>query len=162
MAWSQPVLLGSEHDVARFDCGDTALNYWLVNRGLSNQLSGASRTWVVTEEGSTVVVAYYASATASVQRSIAPPAMRRRQPDPIPAILLARLAVDVEHQGHGLGPALLKHFMQKAVEVSALVGARLILVHAASAEAEGFYEHFGFVASPIEAHTLMMIIPEAT
>jgi len=77
----------------------------------------------------------------------------------MPAILLGRMAVDRKHAGCGLGAALLKHFMLKAVEVADSVGVRVLLVHAKDGEAKGFYEHYGFVASPIDSLTMMMLLP---
>ncbi|MHB8296699.1 MAG: GNAT family N-acetyltransferase [Acidimicrobiales bacterium] len=153
-----PELLTGEHVLAGFDCGKPALNDWLVRRSRGNQSAGTSRTWVVVEAGTRRVVAYYASSTASVLRSTAPRPFGRNQPDEIPAILLGRMAVDHKHQGHGLGAALLKHFIAKAAQVSGPVGVRLLLVHAKDAEAQGFYRHYGFVESPIGPLTMMMLL----
>jgi len=86
--------------------------------------------------------------------------VRRNQPDEIPAILLARLAVDENHQGAGLGPALLKHFILKSIEVSAMVGVRLLLVHAMDEEARDFYLHFDFEPSPVDDLTLMLLLSD--
>ena len=116
MPYAGPVILTGDHVLERFDCGKPALNEWLRNRALANQASGASRTWVVVEEGASDVVAYYASSIGSIMRSSAPTRVRKNQPEQIPAILLARMAVDRRHAGKGLGPGLLKHFMLKAFE----------------------------------------------
>ena len=112
-----PELLASSHDVGRFDCGNESLNRWLKLRVPRNQREGSNRTWVVTD--GTGVVGFYASATAVVARN---------QPDPLPAMLLGRLAVDRNHQGKGLAAALLKRFLLKALEVAELTGLRLLLV----------------------------------
>ena len=122
MKYDGPLLLSTGHVLDDFDCGKPALNIWLVRRALGNQASGTRRTWVVTEAGSTRVVAFYTSSTASIIRSSAPKAFGRIQPEELPAILLGRMAVDISHAGQGLGGALLKHFMTKAVEVAAAVG----------------------------------------
>lgn len=150
-----PDLLDPAHDVADFDCGDEALNEWLRRRAQRNQLEGSSRTWVVTHGAS--VVAFYASSTAAVVRAEATRRAARNQPDPLPAMLLARLAVDRGHQGKGLAAALLKHFLQKAFEVAALTGLRLVLVHAKDPLAAGFYRRFGFEPSPMDDLTLMLL-----
>ena len=118
-----PQPLGVSHDVEEFDCGNEALNDWLQRRASRNQREGSSRTWVVAD--STRVVGYYASATAVVARAEATRRAARNQPDPLPAMLLGRLAVDREHQGRGLATALLKHFLLKALEVADLTGLRL-------------------------------------
>jgi GNAT superfamily N-acetyltransferase len=160
MAYAGPELLTGEHLLKGFDCGKPSLDEWLRHRALTNQTSGSSRTWVVIETGSRAVVAFYASATASILRSSAPKRMGRNQPETMPAILLARMAVDIRHAGKGLGAALLKHFMLKAFEVSQSVGVRLVLVHAKDDEAKSFYEHYGFVESPFDSLVLMMLLAD--
>jgi GNAT superfamily N-acetyltransferase len=160
VAYAGPVLLTGDHAVEGFDCGKPALDEWLQRRALSNQAFGTTRTWVVVEDGFPEVVAYYASSTASILRSSAPTRIRRNQPEQIPAILLARLAVDQRHAGHGLGAALLKHFMLKALEVASSVGVRALLIHAKDDEAQAFYGRHGFVESPLDPLVLMMLLTD--
>ena len=160
MAYAGPELLAGTHRLEGFDCGKPALNEWLLHRALANQSAGTSRTWVVVESESHEVVAFYASASASILRSSTPKPIRRNQPNEMPAVLLARMGVDARHQGHGLGTALLKHFILKAFEVAQLVGVRILLVHAKDDEAKGFYVHYGFVESPLDPLTLMMVLGE--
>ena len=151
-----PELLTASHRTDAFDCGDDPLDEWLRRRALRNQADGASRTWVVADGAR--VVAYYASSTAAVVRDKAPGRIRRNQPDPLPAMLLGRLAVDREHQG--LAAALLKHFLLKALEVAQLTGLRLVLVHAKDAQAAAFYRHFNFESAPFDDLTLMLLIKD--
>ncbi len=158
MAYAGPVIMTGDHVADEFDCGKPALDEWLRHRALGNQASGTARTWVVVEDGSPDIVAYYASATASILRSDAPSRIRRNQPEQIPAILLARMAVDKRHKGKGLGAALLKHFMLKALEVATAVGVRVLLIHAKDQEAQAFYSHFGFVESPLDPLVMMMLL----
>lgn len=158
MAYAGPELLTGEHSVDDFDCGQPALNVWLIRHALRNQGGGSSRTWVVLDAGSREVVASHASATASVLRSSTPKRMGRNQPEEMPAILLARLAVDTRHGQRGLGAALLKHFMLKALEVAHSVGVRIVLVHAKDDEAKNFSAHYGFVESPMDPLVLMMLL----
>jgi len=113
-------------------------------------------------DDSDTVIAYYASATSSLIRQNATPRARRNQPEEIPAILLARLAVDEKHQGVGLGPALLKHFILKGLEVAEIVGVRLLLVHAMDADARDFYLHFNFEPSPVDDLTLMLVLTDVS
>ena len=153
-----PELLAASHDVGRFDCGNESLNHWLKRRAPRNQREGSSRTWVVTD--GTRVVGFYASATAVVARTEATTRAARNQPDPLPAMLLGRLAVDRNHQGKGLAAALLKHFLLKALEVAELTGLRLVLVHAKDSQASGFYRHYGFEPSPVDDLTLMLLIKD--
>jgi GNAT superfamily N-acetyltransferase len=158
VAYAGPQLLTGQHLAEGFDCGKPALNDWLIRHALHNQASGTSRTWVVVEAGSHNVVAFYASATASVLRLSAPKRMQRNQPEEMPAILLARMGVDARHAGQGLGASLLKHFMLKALEVAQSVGVRLLLIHAKDDEAKSFYMHYGFVESPFDPLVLMMLL----
>lgn len=153
-----PEPLEASHDVEGFDCGNEELNEWLQRRAMRNQRQGSSRTWVVTD--STRVVGYYASTTAVVARVEATGRAARNQPDPLPAMLLGRLAVDREHQGKGLAAALLKHFLLKALEVADLTGLRLVLVHAKDRRAAGYYTRWGFEPSPIDDLTLMLLIKD--
>lgn len=160
MIYSGPALLSAEHRLEGFDCGEPALNDWLPRRALANQAAGTSRTWGVIDEIG-MVVAYYASSTASVMRAATPRHIARDQPADLPAILLGRMAVHSRHQGNGLGGAMLKHFMMKAIEVSERVGMRLVLVHAKDEQAKDFYQHHDFLESPIDPPTLMMLLPSS-
>ncbi|MHB8342341.1 MAG: GNAT family N-acetyltransferase [Mycobacteriales bacterium] len=160
MTLQGPELPGPEHIVDGFDCGKAPLNSWLLRRALANQRSGASRTWVVSDEASRRVVAYYASATASILRSAATTRAARNQPEDVPAVLLARLAVDTDFAGPGLGATLLKHFVLTALEVAAVVGARILLVHAQDSDARQFYLHHDFEPSPIDELTLMRVLAD--
>lgn len=159
MAYVGPQLLAAVHLVSDFACGQDALDDWLKRRALANQQTGTTRTWVVTESSSGGVVAFYASCTGSVLRSTTPRTIGKGQPEQVPALLLARMGVDQKHQGRGLGAALLKHFLLKAMEVSASVGVRLLLVHAKDEVAKSFYQHYGFVESPVDPLTMMMLLP---
>jgi GNAT superfamily N-acetyltransferase len=114
---------------------------------------------VVTDDDTERVVAFYASSTGAVLRSRAPRRLGRNEPEDLPVILLGRMGVDVKHAGHGLGAAMLKHFMLKAAEVAERVGVRLVLVHAKDDEAKAFYLHHGFVESPVDPLALMMLLP---
>lgn len=109
-----------------------------------------------------VVIGYYASASAAVIRAAAPKAMRRNQPEILPAVLLSRLAVHGDFQGRGLAAALLKHFMLTAFEVSERVGVRVVLVHAKEDGVRGFYEKFGFIKSPLDPLTLFLLLPQSS
>jgi len=157
-AYDGPEVLGDAHKVDNFDCGDETLNNWLGDRARRNQREGSSRTWVVADGPQ--VVAFYASSTAVIARTEAIKRAARNQPDPLPAMLLGRLAVDSDHQGQGLATALLKHFLLKALEVAEITGLRLVLVHAKNVHAADFYSHYGFEPSPIDDLTLMLLIKD--
>lgn len=104
------------------------------------------------------MVGYYALATGSVVRQQAPGKIKRAMPDPIPVMILGRLAVDQSQQGHGFG--LLRDAILLTYNVSQHVGVRALLVHALSESARDFYLYNGFLSSPIEAMTLMLSIQE--
>ena len=138
-----------------FSCGEASLDEWLKRRALANQLSGASRTFVVTDQDDRVY-GYYAMAAGAVSHQAATSAVRRNMPDPVPVMVLARLAVDHRAQGLKLGGALLQDAVNRAVTVSQNTGVRALLVHALNDRAKEFYEHYGFQASLLHPMTLML------
>ncbi len=133
------------------------LDDWLKRRALANQSSGASRTFVVTDE-SNRVRGYYAMAAGAVSHELATRGVRRNMPDPVPVMILARLAVDRRTQGLHLGAALLQDAVNRAVAVSQNAGVRALLVHALHEKARQFYEHYGFQPSPTHPMTLMLCL----
>lgn len=149
-----PESLTSQHDISAFGCGVPSLDEWLRKQALKNEVSGASRTFVVSEN--MTVVGFYALATGSVSRREAPGRIGRKMPDPIPVVVLGRLAVDLNWQGRGIGPGLLKDAVTRALSVSQEVGVRALLVHALNENAKSFYVQFGFLESSIDPMTLML------
>lgn len=152
---SSPQPLATAHRLDDFACGETVLDEWLKRRALANQLSGASRTFVVTDLDQ-CVFGYYAMAAGAVSHQAATSAVRRNMPNPVPVMVLARLAVDHRAQGLKLGGALLQDAVSRAVTVSQNTGVRALLVHALHDRAKEFYEHYGFQASPLHPMTLML------
>ena len=150
-----PEPLAAAHRLDDFECGEAVLDDWLKRRALSNQASGASRTFVVTDEGGQVR-GYYAMAAGAVSHQHATSSARRNMPDPVPVMVLARLAVDRRAQGLRLGAALLLDAVNRAVAVSQNAGVRALLVHALHEKARQFYEHYGFHSSPTHPMTLML------
>ena len=157
-ALSAPKPLTSEHDVSVFDCAVPELNDWLKRRALQNQSTRASRTFVVIED--LRVVGYYALATGAVAHAVATGRVRRNMPEPIPVMVLVRLAVDRAHQRTGLGSALLRDALLRTLAMAEGVGIRAILLHAISAEAKRFYIHHGFAESPVDPMTMMITLAE--
>ncbi len=150
-----PKPLLAAHRVDSFECGEAVLDEWLQRRALANQLSGASRTFVVTDrEG--CVYGYYAMAAGAVSHQMATSPVRRNMPDPVPVMVLARLAVDRRAQGIKLGASLLQDAVNRALTVSQNAGVRALLVHALHDRAKQFYEHYGFQPSPLHPMTLML------
>lgn len=154
-----PEHLTREHDLAAFDSGVAALDDWLKRRALADEEAGGSRTYVVSAGGR--VVGYYALATGGVAQAEATGRVRRNMPDPVPVMVLGRLAVDQECQARGLGAGLLRHAILRTLQAAELGGIRAILVHAISEEAKRFYERHGFVASPVGPMTLMITVADA-
>lgn len=151
----QPLL--AEHRLEGFCCGEPALDEWLRRKALINQATGASRTFVVTDE-TKQVLAYYALAAGAVLHSESPGSIRRNMPDPVPVMVLARLAVDQRLHGQQMGGAMLKDALQRAGVVAQHIGVRALLVHALHERAWGFYLHYGFVPSPANPMTLMLAL----
>jgi len=154
-----PEHLTPEHDLAAFDSGVAALDDWLRRHALANEQVGGSRTYVVCAGGR--VVGYYALGAGGVAHTAAPGRVRRNMPDPVPVMILGRLAVDRAYQSRGLGVGLLRDAILRTLQAAEVGGIRAILVHAISEEARRFYERHGFVASPIDPMTLMITIAEA-
>lgn len=152
---SPPVPLAASHRVDSFDCGESRLNDWLQRKALANQASGASRTFVVADAGDDVF-AYYALAAGAVSHELATGGVRRNMPDPVPVLVLGRLAVDLRAQGVHLGGALLQDAVTRALAVGQQAGVRALLVHALDERAARFYRHYGFQPSAAHPMTLML------
>lgn len=155
MEISAPQSLVTTHILDEFNCGEPALDEWLKRRAMSNQLSGASRTFVVLDKDSRVC-GYYAMAAGAVSHQLATSSVRRNMPDPVPVMVLARLAVDLRAQGIKLGASLLQDAVNRAVMVAENAGVRALLVHALNDKAKEFYAHYGFQSSSLNAMTLML------
>ena len=153
-----PEPIQTSHNTHRLDCGNPILNDWLKRRALANHAGGATRCYVLIEANT--VVAYYALSAGAVAASQATGNVKRNMLELIPVLVLARLAIDQRCQAQGLGRALLKDAVQRAMRVGRDVGVRALLVHAIDASAEAFYLKHGFSASPVAPHTLMLRLPE--
>ena len=152
-----PQPLTAVHRVNDFACGEPSLDEWLKRRALNNQQSGASRTFVVVDEANQVL-GYYALAAGAVAHQLATGAVRRNMPDPVPVLVLGRLAVDSRAQGIQLGAGMLQDAVSRAMTVSQNTGVRALLVQALNDPARGFYQHYGFVPSPHNPMTLMLCL----
>ena len=150
-----PEPLAVVHRFAEFECGEAVLDEWLKRRALANQMSGASRTFVVADQDHRVH-GFYALAAGAVSHLLATGSVRRNMPDPVPVMVLARLAVDRRAQGFRLGASLLQDAVNRSVAVSHNAGVRALLVHAIDERAKQFYEHYGFQVSPMHSMILML------
>ncbi|TYQ24847.1 GNAT family N-acetyltransferase [Pseudanabaena sp. UWO311] len=154
-----PEKINPSHQVDQFDCGNIQLNNWLKHRAFKNEIQGASRTYVVTVEN--VVVAYYCLANGAIAQTLSTGKVKRNMPDPIPVMIIGRLAVAQNWQGKRIGKALLRDAILRTLQASEIAGIRAILVEAISDEAKQFYEKCGFTVSPIAPMTLMITINDA-
>lgn len=150
-----PHPLAADHLIDQFACGETSLDEWLKRRAMANQLSGASRTFVVTNAVKRVC-RYCALAAGGVSHQTASSSLRRNMPDPVPVLVLARLAVDQKAQGIKLGAALLQDAVNRAIVVAQNAGVRALVVHALHERAKLFYEHYGCQPSPLDCMVLML------
>lgn len=153
---SPPVPLTTEHDLSRFDCGEPALNDWLLHRALKNE-SRFSRTYVVCENDR--VVAYFCISAGAVERTAVPGRIRRNAPDTIPVSVIGRLAVSRDHAGKGLGADILSDALRRIAVASQSIGIGAVLVHAKSDAAKRFYMRCAeFIEYPDESRTLFLPI----
>ena len=152
--------ISDSHDVSRFDCGaHESLSDWLKRFALTNQKNESARTYVV--HRNTAVVGYYSISAGGVSAQESPARVAKGLArHPIPVILLARLAVDKDEKGTGLGKALLKDALVRIAEAADIVGARAVLVHAIDEQARKFYEHFDFESSPIHPLQLLLLMKD--
>lgn len=149
-----PEPLNHEHVIDQFECGKSVLDRWLKNQALENEKRGASRTYAVCD-GETRVVGYFCLANGSIAKESSPGKLSRRMPDPIPIILLGRLAVDQNYQGLGIGKGLLRDAFLRARKAAEHSAATALMVYALDDEAKQFYQRHGFDESPMDTYMLM-------
>ena len=153
---SAPALISIDHELNSFDSGEPSLGDWLKKRALKNQASSVSRCFVLCEDNQ--VIGYYSLSAGAISREATPKSMQRNMPDPLPVLLLGRLAIHKNYHNKGLGSALLREAMLRAVNIAHDAGVFAILVHSLSEEAKKFYLSRGFVESPLQPMTLMMTL----
>jgi len=157
--YSEPRPLTAADDVARFQCGDDSLDGWLRRHALTNQASGSARTFVTCLDDR--VVGYYALASGAVSKASAPVRVAKAMPEPIPVLLVGRLAVDQEVQGHGLGWRLLRDAILRTVQVADHVGVRALLAHALDQDAADFCARYDFQPSPTDPLHMVLLLKDA-
>jgi GNAT superfamily N-acetyltransferase len=157
VAFSRPLPLSAEHDVTQFDCGKLPLNDWIKDRSRPSE-GRSARTYVVTPKDDKTVIGYYCICAGAVTHDNAPGFARRNAPDPIPVMVMGRLAIDQKYQGQHVGSGLLKDALQRILEASQIIGAAAVVVHAIDDDAVGFYPQYKFVAFPMGTKTLFLPI----
>lgn len=160
MKLSVPQPLASHHRLEEFDCGKLALTEWLHRYARQAQGSGSARTFVTCDDDR--VAGYFSLTVGQIDTLEAPERVRRGMGQyPIPLVILARLAVDLDYQGKGLGFSLLQDAIRRTVAIAELAGIRALLTHPVDAGAEAFYRRFGFEPTQIRERQLILLLKDA-
>jgi GNAT superfamily N-acetyltransferase len=152
---SKPVALQALHNRKNFDCGDNGLNEWLRHKAEKNHYSGASRCYVTCNEMNDIV-GFYCLSAGAVARNDVPKKLQRNMPDPLPVMVMGRLAVDTDYHNQGIGKALLKDAIMRTLHVADQAEVVALLVHSLSERAKQFYISCGFIESSLNPMTLCL------
>jgi len=156
---STPETLAAAHDVSTFSCGSPTLDHWLKARGRLNQEKGFTAVVVVHEAGR--VAGYYGLTTVAVVPSILPRDLRAGQlSDPVPCLLLGQLATDTAWASQGIATGLLKHALDRCVQLARLNRAQALMVNAVDEDAAAFWRRRGFIESRDEPLILLRTIAD--
>lgn len=161
MGFHKPVPLEARHRAESFHSGVQSLDEWLRRHALQSHRGGGSRVFVTTKVD-TDVVGYYALAAGAVMPHETTARLVRglAADQPVPVVLLGRLAVDVRHQGQYLGRSLLLDAMTRVLEAGELLGIRALLVHAIDERAREWYAQLGFEHTPTHPLHLLLLIKD--
>ena len=154
-----PEPLTAEHDISVFFCGEASLDDWLRQRAMKNEVYGATRTYVVSSGYE--VVGYYSLAVGSLEHKFAPSNIKRNMPQPIPVMILARLAVDRRYMGQNIGTVMLQDALLRTLQAADIAGIKALLVHALNVKAAAFYRKRGFTVSPFDPLVLLLALDRA-
>lgn len=158
MTPQQPRPIAPGDDCTGFDSGEESLDRYLLERALANHLADLARCYVCLDADR--VIGYYTLSAVAVERSTLPGRVRRNAPDPVPAVLLGRLAIDTTAQGGGLGRFLVRDAILSTLLAAERVGVRVLLVHALHESAARFYEALGFTRSPTDPLHLYLLLAD--
>jgi GNAT superfamily N-acetyltransferase len=160
MSISTPQSLDTKHRLEEFDCGKPALTDWLLRHARQAQSSGSARTFVACDEER--VAGYFGLTVGQIDTLEAPERIRRGMGQyPIPLVILARLAIDLDYQRRGLGFSLLQDAISRTVTIAEQAGIRALLTHPINAEADAFYRRFGFEPTPAHERQLILLLKDA-
>jgi len=155
-----PELLAADHLLDGFGCGKASLDGWLIRYARHAQASGSAKTFIVADGRR--VAGYFSLAVGQVDSVDAPERIRKGMGQyPIPVVLLARLAVDRAYQGRGIGVGMLQDAIRRTLMIAEQAGIRALLTHPIDAEADAFYQRFGFVPSPVREGQLLLLLKDA-
>lgn len=141
----------------RFDCGRESLNAWLRQHAWHNHVSGISRASVICDSRSLMIVGYVTLSAAQIERAFLAKPHQRNKPDPVPATLLAQLAIDRTHQGQGHARSLLLFALTAALRASRDVGSFGVLTHPIDEQVRRFYRRWGFEDVPFDPKRSMIV-----
>ena len=160
-SFARPRPITPHDDVSTFGCDEQTLDNWLNLRAIKNEVAGSSRTFVTIERESGLIAGYYCLSSSSITRAEAGNPLGQGTPDPVPVILIGRLAVDNRFKGQGVGASLLQDSLLKGIEASRIVGSRAFLVHALNENAVTFYKKFGFALTPESSRVMYLLTKDA-
>ena len=152
-----PRPLAAEDDRQGFDCGRESLNAWFQHNAWRNQQSGASRVSIVSDGETAAVAGFVSLSAAQIERGFWPKAAQRNQPDPLPAILIGRLATDVRFRGRGIGRSLVLFALATSLRLSKDLGCFCVLTHPIDDRVCDFYRAFGFQDLPFDPGRAMAV-----
>jgi len=157
----QPRPIDPSDNTTDFDSGETSLDGYLADRALTNHLADLGRCYVCIDADTDKVLGYYTLSAVAVEHADLPGKARRNAPNPVPAVLMGRLAIDVKAQGSGLGRFLVRDAILSTLAAAERIGVRLLLVHALHEQAAMFYVKFGFKPSPTDPLHLYLLLSDA-
>lgn len=161
MTLHRPRPIEPTDSTAGFESGESSLDRYLTDRALTNHISDMARCYVCMGSDGNRVVGYYTLSAVAVERASLPGRARRNAPNPVPAVLMGRLAVDRKAQGSGLGRNLVRDAILSTLAAADRIGVRLLLVHALHQQAADFYATLGFKPSPTDPLHLYLLLSDA-
>lgn len=157
----QPRPIEATDNTTDFDSGEESLNRYLADRALTNHLADLGRCYVCIDGDTEKVLGYYTLSAVAVEHADLPGKVRRNAPNPVPAVLMGRLAIETKAQGTGLGRFLVRDAILSTLAAADRIGVRILLVHALHEQAATFYEKLGFKRSPTDPLHLYLLLADA-
>lgn len=161
MTPQQPRPIEATDNTTDFDSGEESLDRYLADRALTNHLADLGRCYVCIDTDTEKVLGYYTLSAVAVEHADLPGKVRRNAPNPVPAVLMGRLAIDTKAQGSGLGRFLVRDAILSTLAAADRIGVRILLVHALHEQAATFYEKLGFKRSPTDPLHLYLLLADA-
>jgi GNAT superfamily N-acetyltransferase len=157
----QPRPIEATDDTTDFASGEESLDRYLADRALTNHLADLGRCYVCVDAGTDRVLGYYTLSAVAVEHADLPGKVRRNAPNPVPAVLMGRLAIDAKAQGSGLGRFFVSDAILSTLAAADHIGVRILLVHALHGQAATFHEQLGFKRSPTDPLHLYLLLADA-